>query len=240
MRRLWLHATDGAGANRAKITERNAALLPQRWAIRFAVEGDLRFLSHHDLMRAVERLVSRAALPVRYSQGFNPRPVFSLPCPRSVGVSCTDDVLAITMDEELPPAQLLERLNAQAPAGLRFLSAQVLDAGIKPVVRRAVYDLPLPAEKIPAVTGAVERLQDAPTWMVQRQTAEARPGQAPPMRTLDIRPLVARLAIVGDHLQITLAPQGDLWARPGEVLRCAGLDELTDICHITRIEVQYD
>ena len=191
-------------------------------------------------MRAVERLASRATLPVRYSQGFNPRPVFSLPCPRSVGVATINDVLVVSMEEELDAASLLERLNAQTPTGMRFLSATVLPTGAKPIIRRAVYELPVPADKLPAVAEAIERLKTTPEWTVQRQTAEARRGEAPPMRTLDIRPLVENLAVVQDRLKITLSPQGDLWARPGEVLRCVGLDEITDMCHITRTEVQYD
>ena len=48
--------------------------------LRFAKRGDLRLVSHHDLMRCLERMLRRANLPMAYSQGFNPRPkvVFSL------------------------------------------------------------------------------------------------------------------------------------------------------------------
>ena len=54
--------------------------------LRFAKGGSLRWLSHHDLMRAFERMLRRAALPFRRTQGFHPHPrlVFALSLPLGV------------------------------------------------------------------------------------------------------------------------------------------------------------
>src|ERR1700756_418971 len=48
--------------------------------IRFRKDGDLRFVSHHDLMRSFERMLRRAGLPFRSTSGFNPKPrlIFAL------------------------------------------------------------------------------------------------------------------------------------------------------------------
>ncbi|MBN1844663.1 MAG: DUF2344 domain-containing protein, partial [Sedimentisphaerales bacterium] len=43
-------------------------------ALWFDVEGDLRFLSHRDTLRCWQRALTRATVPLRYSQGFNPHP----------------------------------------------------------------------------------------------------------------------------------------------------------------------
>src|SRR5271157_3319048 len=42
--------------------------------LRFAKQGDLRLVSHHDLLRCLERMLRRAQIPMASSQGFNPRP----------------------------------------------------------------------------------------------------------------------------------------------------------------------
>ena len=76
------------------------------------------------MMRLVERVAVRAKLPLRYSEGFNPRPRISLACPRPVGMATRDDLLAIRMTETLETGPLLEQLNSQSPRSLRFLSAQ--------------------------------------------------------------------------------------------------------------------
>ena len=88
-------------------------------AIRFVIEGDLRFISHHDTMRLFERALSRAQLPVRFSKGFNPGPRLSLPLPRSVGIASGVELLAVELDDAIEPAVVLGTLSEQMPAGLK-------------------------------------------------------------------------------------------------------------------------
>ncbi|GAF87148.1 unnamed protein product, partial [marine sediment metagenome] len=59
----------------------------ERWVFGYDVDGDLRFISHHDMLRLFARSLARAALPVRFSEGFNPHPRLSIPLPRPVGVA---------------------------------------------------------------------------------------------------------------------------------------------------------
>ena len=49
----------------------------QRIRVRFAKRGRLRFLSHRDVARSVERAVRRAGIPVAHSHGFSPHPRLS-------------------------------------------------------------------------------------------------------------------------------------------------------------------
>ena len=44
-----------------------------RLRVRYTKHGRIRFLSHRDVARCLERAVRRAGLPVAYSQGFSPR-----------------------------------------------------------------------------------------------------------------------------------------------------------------------
>ena len=82
-----------------------------------AVEGDLRFLSHRDMMRAVARALLRARLPLQYTQGFHPHPVVSLALPRPVGVSADEDLLVFSLAAPLAPEALLEAARPHAPRG---------------------------------------------------------------------------------------------------------------------------
>ena len=93
-------ATAAAGPARARDKVR----------IRFRKSGDLRLLSHHDLMRTFERMLRRAALPFRHSQGFHPNPrlVFALSLP--LGVVGCEEVVELELDEVLPPDEMHERL----------------------------------------------------------------------------------------------------------------------------------
>src|SRR5258708_18988302 len=66
--------------------------------IRFRKDDDLRLLSHHDLMRAFQRMLRRASLPVQHSQGFHPQPrlIFALSLP--LGVIGCEEVVELELD----------------------------------------------------------------------------------------------------------------------------------------------
>ena len=215
--------------------------MSQKWAIELSVEGDLRFLSHHDMMRAMERLVCRAKLPLKYSQGFNPRPALSLAVPRPVGVASKADLLVLALEQDLQAPALLESLNQTSPTGLRATKAYRLEKAA-PRAKSARYELPLAPERLPAVRARLDELAAQASWPVERSSAgKDRSGRDVPstQTQIDLRQLIRDLHLEGDYLQITLAPRGDVWARPAEVLTLLGLDGRVDLAALVRAEVDY-
>src|SRR5882724_11469743 len=90
--------------------------------IRFRKGGELRLVSHHDLMRCFERMLRRAALPFHSTQGFNPRPRLVFALSLALGIVGADEVVELELGEELPLDEIRARLTAQAPEGLEFIS----------------------------------------------------------------------------------------------------------------------
>ena len=126
-----------------------------RYLLRFAIGGDLRFISHRDTIRLFERVLVRAGLPVRYSEGFNPRLRLWLPLPRSLGTSADDEVLMIEATEKLKTEEALARLQDRSPIGLQVRSLQLMESSARPRPMRAYYELPLGQEyRRPAETDA--------------------------------------------------------------------------------------
>src|SRR5262245_4685643 len=97
--------------------------------LRFAKRDDLRLVSHHDLMRCVERMLRRAALPVAESQGFNPRPKVSFPLALALGIEGRREVLELELTEALAPEEVRDRLAAVAPPGLELAEAEAIGPG---------------------------------------------------------------------------------------------------------------
>ena len=56
-----------------------------RVAIGFEKREPVRFVSHLDLQRALQRALRRSGLPLAYSQGFHPHPLVSLASALAVG-----------------------------------------------------------------------------------------------------------------------------------------------------------
>ena len=85
--------------------------------LRFAKCGDLRLVSHHDIMRCLERMVRRAQIPLSMSQGFNPRPKIVFALALGLGIEGRDEVVDIELSEPREPDDVFRRLAEAAPPG---------------------------------------------------------------------------------------------------------------------------
>ena len=153
--------------------------------LRFAKRGDLRLVSHHDLMRCFERMLRRAALPFHTSEGFNPRPrlVFALSLP--LGVVGCEELADLELDEELPPDDLHQRLARQAPPGLEILSVKRVDRKARLRVVGATYRMALnPSRAGEAAERAAAVLASTECWVERTR---------PEYRRLNVRPYVRAL-----------------------------------------------
>ena len=72
-----------------------------RYLIKFSKEGNIKFVSHLDLMRTLHKVVKRAALPVKYSKGFNPHMSISIAQPLSVGMYSCGEYMDVVLEEEI-------------------------------------------------------------------------------------------------------------------------------------------
>src|SRR5262249_58207632 len=64
---------------------------------RFAKTGDLRFVSHLDLMRCLERMLRRAAVPFKSTACFHPTPRLVLALSLPLGVAGRNEVLELEL-----------------------------------------------------------------------------------------------------------------------------------------------
>lgn len=97
----------------------------------FEKTGNAVWISHLDLMRLFQRAFKRAGLPLKHTQGFNPRPSVSIALPLSVGVESSCELLDFDLDGmSITDYEALCRdLNAALIEGVRVL--QAYEAGRK-------------------------------------------------------------------------------------------------------------
>lgn len=194
---------------------------------RFRKSGDLRFLSHHDLMRAVERLLRRANIPFRSSSGFNPRPRLVFPLSLPLGVIGLREVMELELTEPRDPEATRSLLQAHAPQGLEFLSARRIPLERTGQVVQADYRLAIPPDQAGEIADRCLEL------LAQAEVFVERPQPPAPPKRVDIRPFILRLGVVSSghphdqcesapslHLSLRVTPTGS--ARAPEVIRCLG------------------
>ena len=100
----------------------------RRHRLTFSKTGDARFLSHRQIMDALERVIRAAGLPVRYTEGFNPHIRLSMGPALSVGHEGLAEIFDVDCTAPLNQ-QHITKLNSLLPEGVRISDAQALMPG---------------------------------------------------------------------------------------------------------------
>jgi radical SAM-linked protein len=199
--------------------------------------GPAVYLSHLDVMRALERACRRAGLPLAYTEGFNPHPRLAFGPALGVGIASGAEFVDIDLEQALAPDDFRLRLNRQLPDGLELVAARALRRrrqSLSAAITVATYEVTVANVSDGCLQPAVATIMSASEWIIPR----ARTGQE-----TDVRGLIHDLELLPGgppaRLMMVLAtgPAGNL--RPQEVLAglardCAcGLDPET--ARVTRM-----
>lgn len=196
--------------------------LGYRYQLRFSKTMDLVWIGHQDLMKVLERLIRRASIPMAQSQGFNPRPRMNFVQALGLGIEAHQEVLEMELSENLPPDELLFRLNATSPPGLRFLSVSQPPSRKPAQARTLIYSfaVELQQERREATALAMEEFLNATQFIVERRRDDK-------VVSLDLRHLVNHLDWTEDgFVRVSLKVTPTATARPEEVLAAIGLKDL--------------
>lgn len=98
----------------------NSDLPTLNFYLRFEKTGPIRFISHLDLTRAFHRAFARAAIPLKFSEGFSPHPKFSFALPLSVGTESVCEWASFTTKAGfvMTPDEMKDALQKQMPSGI--------------------------------------------------------------------------------------------------------------------------
>lgn len=91
----------------------------------FTKQGAMRFISHLDLMRLLQRACRRADLPVTLTQGFSPHVKLSISRAMKLGAESAGEEATFYLDRPLKPDEFTRSLNAQLPEGVQVVRAEL-------------------------------------------------------------------------------------------------------------------
>ncbi|MCB0919093.1 MAG: TIGR03936 family radical SAM-associated protein [Actinobacteria bacterium] len=84
---------------------------------RYSKSGRMRFASHRDFQRSLERAVRRIGLPVAFSGGFSPRPRISYANAAPTGVASRAEYFDMGLTRDVSTDEMIEALSAALPTG---------------------------------------------------------------------------------------------------------------------------
>ena len=118
---------------------------PKYIRFKFRKVGNLQFISHLDLQKAMAKVLVRAKAPLWYSKGFNPHPKLIFALPLSVGAQSECEYLDVRVERAMPPLELMEHINDELTEELRFLDAYYAQTKLEDIYW-AEYDFEIVTE----------------------------------------------------------------------------------------------
>lgn len=191
-------------------------ILAQKTSVRFAKTGPAIRHSHHDMIRFWERAVRRAGLPVRLTQGFNPRPRMVFPHALGVGVASRHEEIELEFHSRVDTGEIVERLSRACAGVLEILSAANLPPSRRGrQIRESAYTL---GHWPPGAAGVLAAAVDS---LLARREIVVKRGAPGSERTTDIRAFILKLSYDPEEngVRATFAHDASGSARPDEIAK---------------------
>ena len=196
-----------------------------RIRLSYAKGPSLRFTGHLDMQHLWERLLRRSRLPIRYSQGFNPRARLNLASALPLGVISEAEMLDFWMDEPVPTETVWKQLTENAPPGLviqQVESVSLQEKALQEQMSASEYQItfydPQQADELGEKVAAL---------LAADQITRVRRN-----KTYDLRPLILDLKVthaeddeIGLWMRLNAEPSAT--GRPDEVMEELGFANTT-------------
>ncbi|MBQ7318522.1 MAG: DUF2344 domain-containing protein [Phascolarctobacterium sp.] len=155
-------------------------------------DRDIRFISHLEYVRTIERAIRRAKLPAAYSEGFNPHLKFSLASALGVGVVSYTEFVEIELAEPMEVELAAKALDKALPRGIRVLAADAVannTAALMAEAAGASYVVALPYDK--DISEAVEAYNEAESLLFKK----AAPKRKEKVKEIDVKFYIPKLHV---------------------------------------------
>ena len=191
---------------------------------RYTRHGRIRFVSHRDTARLMERAFRKLRLPIAYTEGFSPRPKVSFGLALSVGHESEAEYLDIDLVTAVDLEALPEQLSAALPDGLTVTAVEPLEQGATSLQQAIVccqWNIEVLGAPLDAVSAAVSALVATPERFLERERKSK-------TSVVDVRPAILEVEVMGPtdrgvQLRAVLATE-QLSIRPSELIRVLGLN----------------
>ena len=97
----------------------------------FSKKDQAKYFGHLEMVNIFLRAIKRAGLPLKYSQGFHPKPKISFDDPLPIGIESEQERFFLSVPGTTQPASVARLLNPHLPDGLAIISSQFTTPALK-------------------------------------------------------------------------------------------------------------
>ena len=221
-----------------------------RFLFEFCKLGELKFISHLDLLHLFARAAKRAKLKVAYTEGFNPKEKISLALSLSLFAEGHAEIGEIELSETISAEQFMLAINSQLPSEIQITRAKEITNkrhSLNELIARARYRAYIPRhistnfnitskaieEKVQEVLASNSLLVTSPIKTSHKKNKVSDTVT----KTHDIRPGIFSLTVKNDKditVEFEIAHGSQMHVKPMDLLKSIGFES---IWRIARIEL---
>lgn len=165
----------------------------------------MKFIGHLDMMRYFQKIMRKADVDIRYSEGFSPHQIMSFAAPLGVGLTSKGEYVDIEVLSTDSSEKMLKRINEMMVEGTRVLSYKLLPdnaANAMSIVAAADYTVSFregyEPEDWDGFAAGIDHWLEQEQILVMKKTKKGE-------KEMDIRPLIYCLAVEGHQVQMQIA-----------------------------------
>lgn len=150
---------------------------------RFKKIGRLQYVSHLDLVRTMHKIVVRSRLPLKYTEGFNPKPKMVFAAPLSIGTESLCEFLDVRLSERVDESTALKALNDNMTDEMQVIEAYYPETKFSDL-RWLSYTISM------KTNGASDELSEAINAALSSEVIEIEKKTKSGIKPVNIRPLI--------------------------------------------------
>ena len=166
--------------------------------IKFRKWGSMKFIGHLDMMRYFQKVMRRADVDIRYSEGFSPHQIMSFAAPLGVGITSDGEYFDIEAHSTKSSAEMIADMNQTMVDGVEITGYVALPDNAKTAMSivaaadyvlsyKEGYEVPFSVEEWKA--HVAELFTNQKTFTIIKKTKKSE-------RQVDLKPLVYAFDVI--------------------------------------------
>ncbi|MBW2192553.1 MAG: DUF2344 domain-containing protein, partial [Deltaproteobacteria bacterium] len=184
----------------------------KRLRVTYSKQGPAKYFGHLELSNILLRAIRRAGIPVKFSEGFHPKPRISFDDPLPVGLESLQEKIYLTVPDNVEPQDVQEGLNSHLPEGLA-----VYECRFEPKI--AGRKSPATASYRATIKNGAFNEDSLNSFIESHEFVFTRSNRKSRLKTIDLKKAVLQIELTATNsVQMTLRVEPGQTVRPSEVI----------------------
>ncbi len=163
--------------------------------IKYKKLNNMKFLSHLELIKTIERVFRRMNLPMKFSQGFSPKPKISYAAPLPVGVESDCEFLDVELVEKIDIKELLATQKDFLPNGIVFEEAKYFGktSSLMSIVTDSTYIIQVETESNFEKKDIEDKIS---SFLSNEEITYEKLNKKKKMKVVDVKPFISNFDVL--------------------------------------------